>query len=118
MAAVLSAIGARLSCRGVPPDTSLDFFYRVIPGAKSTDGPILVVLAYVLAIPASINCVPPSTQAMDSRVRRTGGELHGASVDHWRVRCVRVDGAPSGSPIVAPHNKPLQRTNACAVRPK
>jgi hypothetical protein len=53
VAAVLSAIGA-VCLAGVSQQASLGFFYRVVPGAKSTDGPILVVLAYVLAIPASI----------------------------------------------------------------
>jgi hypothetical protein len=52
-AAVISAVGA-VFLAGVFQQTSLDFFYGVIPGAKSTDGPILVALAYVLAVPASV----------------------------------------------------------------
>jgi hypothetical protein len=30
------------------------FFYWLLPGEKSTDGPILVVLAYLLAIPLGL----------------------------------------------------------------
>jgi hypothetical protein len=49
-----SAAGAVVMAVVFQP-TSLDFFYRVIPGAKSSDGPIFVLLAYLLAIPASIS---------------------------------------------------------------
>jgi hypothetical protein len=48
----------------------LDFFYRVVPGDKSTDGPFLIVIAYLLAIPAAV--------AVFVVTRRRWTRLHGA----------------------------------------
>jgi hypothetical protein len=50
---VLSAIGS-IFLTYVVQQTALDFFYRVIPGDKSTDGSFLIVVAYLLAIPAAV----------------------------------------------------------------
>lgn len=32
----------------------LDIFYRIIPGNKSSDGPILVFLGYILCLPLTV----------------------------------------------------------------
>jgi hypothetical protein len=50
--------------------TALDFFYGVLSGDKSNDGPVLIVIAYLLAMPAAV--------AMFVATRRRRTRLYGA----------------------------------------
>lgn len=52
-AGAVSAIGSFVLAVAVQ-QPALDFFYEAFAGGTHSDGPILIVLAYVLAIPAAI----------------------------------------------------------------